>query len=75
MFKTALEVALIAAEAGVVTLEEGVVAFAGMGCLGGGAGCSVFVRPSAVPRTTDLERGLEAPEMIAMPRIKFNEQL
>jgi hypothetical protein len=74
-FKTSLEVALIAAEAGAVPIDEEVVAIAGTGWLGRGADCAVVVRPSVVPKTTDVERGLEVREIIAMPRLKFTEAL
>lgn len=74
-FKTALEVALLAAEAGAVPIDEEVIAIAGTGWLGGGADCAVVVRPSVVPKTTDVEKGLEVREIIAVPRVKFNEEL
>ncbi len=74
-FKTALEVALIAAEAGAVPIDEEVVAIAGTGWLGGGADCALIVKPAPIPKSTDLEKGLEVREIIAIPRIKFNEKL
>lgn len=74
-FKTSLEVALIAAEAGAVPIDEEVVAMAGTGWLGGGADCAIIVRPSVVPRTTDVETGLELREIIAIPRVKFTSEL
>jgi hypothetical protein len=74
-FKTSLEVALIAAEAGAVPIDEEVVAIAGTGLLGGGSDCAIVVRPSVVPKTTDVERGLEVREIIAMPRLKFTQAL
>ena len=74
-FKTALEVALIAAEAGAVPIDEEAVAIAGTGWLGGGADCAIIVRPSVVLRTTDAEAGLEVREIIAMPRVKFTPKL
>ena len=74
-FKTALEVALIAAEAGAVPIDEEIIAIAGTGWLGGGADCAIIVRPSVVPRTTDVEKGLEVREIIAIPRVKFSERL
>jgi hypothetical protein len=74
-FKTALEVALIAAEAGAVPIDEEVIAIAGTGWLGGGADCAIIVRPSVVPRTIDVEKGFEVREIIAIPRIKFNQKL
>jgi hypothetical protein len=74
-FKTSLEVALIAAEAGAVPVDEEVVTIAGTGWLGGGADCAILVRPSVVPRMTDVEKGLEVREIIAMPRVKFTSEL
>jgi hypothetical protein len=74
-FKTSLEVALIAAEAGAVSADEEIVAIAGTGWLGGGPDCAIVVRPSVVPRATDVERGLEVREIIAMPRLKFTLEL
>jgi hypothetical protein len=74
-FKTSLEVALIAAEAGAVPMDEEVVAIAGTGWLGGGADCAIVVRPSVVPRITDVEAGLELREIIAIPRVKFSAEL
>lgn len=74
-FKTALEVALIVAEAGAIPINEEVASIAGTGWLGGGADCALVVRPSAVPKTTDVEDGLEVREIIAMPRVKFSERL
>jgi hypothetical protein len=74
-FKTALEVALIAAEAGAVPTDEEVVAIAGTGWLGGGADCAIVVKPSVVPKTTDVETGLELREIIAIPRVKFTAEL
>jgi hypothetical protein len=74
-FKTSLETALIAAEAGAVPVDEEVVAIAGTGWLGGGADCAIIVRPSVVPKMTDVEAGLELREIIAIPRVKFNAEL
>ncbi|MEM2917162.1 MAG: pyruvate kinase alpha/beta domain-containing protein [Candidatus Bathyarchaeia archaeon] len=74
-FKTALEVALIAAEAGTVPIDKEVIAIAGTGWLGGGADCAVVVKPAPIPKSTDLEKGLEVKEIIAIPRTKFNEKL
>ncbi|MEM3442327.1 MAG: pyruvate kinase alpha/beta domain-containing protein [Candidatus Bathyarchaeia archaeon] len=74
-FKTALEVALIAAEAGAVPIDKEVVAIAGTGWLGGGADCALIVKPSPIPKCTDVERGLEVREIVAIPRIKFNQKL
>jgi len=58
-----------------VPLDEEVVAVAGTGWLGGGADCAVIVRPSVVPKMTDVEAGLEVREIIAMPRVKFTPEL
>jgi hypothetical protein len=74
-FKTSLEVALIAAEAGAVPTDEEVVAIAGTGWLGGGADCAVVVRPSVIPKMADVETGLELREIIAIPRVKFSAEL
>jgi hypothetical protein len=74
-FKTALEVAMIATEAGAVPVDKEVIAIAGTGWLGGGADCSIIVRTSPVAKATDVEKGLEVREIIAIPRIKFNEKL
>jgi hypothetical protein len=74
-FKTALEVALIAAEAGAVPINKEVVSIAGTGWLGGGADCALIIRPSPIPKTTDVEKGLEVREIIAIPRVKFPDRL
>jgi hypothetical protein len=74
-FKTAVEVTMIAAEAGAVPLDREIVAIAGTGWLGGGADCAIVVKPSAVIKVTDVEKGLEVREIIAIPRIKFSEKL
>lgn len=74
-FKTALEVVLVAAEAGAISIDEEVIAIAGTGWLGGGADCAIVVRPSVIPKATDVERGLEVREIIAIPRIKFSRRL
>ena len=74
-FKTALEVTLIAAEAGAVPIDKEVVAVAGTGRLGGGADCAIVVRPSVIPKMTDVEAGLEIREIIVMLRIKFTPAL
>lgn len=74
-FKTALEVAMIAAEAGGVPIDKEVIAIAGTGWLGGGADCAIVVKPAPIPKSTALEKGLEVREIIAIPRIKFNEKL
>ncbi|MEM3824195.1 MAG: pyruvate kinase alpha/beta domain-containing protein [Candidatus Bathyarchaeia archaeon] len=74
-FKTALEVTMIAAEAGAVPIDREIIAIAGTGWLGGGADCAIVIKPSVIPKITDVERGLEVREIIAIPRTKFNEKL
>jgi len=74
-FKTSLEVALIATEAGAVPIDEEVVAIAGTGWLGGGSDCAIVVRPSVVPKTTDVETGLEVREIMAIPILEFTQDL
>jgi hypothetical protein len=44
-FKTALEVAMIAAEAGAVPIDKEGIAIAGTGWLGGGADCAIIAIP------------------------------
>jgi hypothetical protein len=58
-----------------VPIDEEVVAIAGTGWLGGGADCAIIVRPSVIPKTTDIEAGLEVREIIAIPRAKFTPEL
>ena len=74
-FKTAIEVAMMAAEAGAIPVDREVVAIAGTGWLGGGADCALIVKSAPIPKSTDVEKGLEVREIIAIPRIKFNEKL
>jgi len=76
-FKTAIEITLLAAEAGVIPVDEEVVAVAGTGWLGGGADCAIVVRPSVLPDAwfMDVEKGIEVREIIAIPRLKFPEKL
>lgn len=76
-FKTAVEVTLLAAEAGAVPVDEEVISVAGTGYLGGGADCAIVIRPSVLPDAwlMDVERGIEIREIIAMPRLKFPERL
>lgn len=74
-FKTALEATLIAAEAGAIPLEKEVIAIAGTGWLGGGADCALVIKPSTVIGVTDVEKGLEVREIIAIPRTKFSQKL
>ncbi len=74
-FKTALEITMIAAEAGAVPVDKEVIAIAGTGRLGGGADCALVVKPSTVIGVTDVEKGLEVREIIAIPRTKFSQTL
>jgi hypothetical protein len=76
-FKTAVEITLLAAEAGAIPVDEEVIAIAGTGWLGGGADCAIVVRPSVLPDAwfMDVEKGIEIREIIAMPRVKFPERL
>jgi hypothetical protein len=76
-FKTAIEITLLAAEAGAIPTDEEVIAIAGTGWLGGGADCAIIVRPSVLPNAwfIDGEKGLEVREIIAIPRVKFPEKL
>lgn len=76
-FKTAVEVTLLAADAGAVPIDQEVIAVAGTGYLGGGADCAVVVRPSVLPDAffISVEKGIEIREIIAIPRVKFSEHL
>ncbi|MEM3549914.1 MAG: pyruvate kinase alpha/beta domain-containing protein [Candidatus Bathyarchaeia archaeon] len=76
-FKTAIEITLLAAEAGAIPTDEEVIAIAGTGWLGGGADCAIIIRPSVLPDAwfIDVEKGIEVREIIAMPRVKFPERL
>ncbi len=76
-FKTAVEITLLAAEAGAIPVDEEVVAIAGTGWLGGGADCAIIVKPSVLPDSffLDLERGIEVREILAIPRKKFSDKL
>jgi len=76
-FKTAIEITLLAAEAGAIPTDEEVVAVAGTGWLGGGADCAIIVKPSVLPDGffMDIENGLEVREIIAIPRVKFSAPL
>jgi hypothetical protein len=75
--KTCIEVALIAGEAGALEWDKDAIAVAGTGWLGGGADAAIVVRPSPVYGGAFLknERGAEVREIIAMPRVKFSEEL
>jgi len=76
-FKTAIEITLLAAEAGAISVEDEVIAIAGTGWLGGGADCAITVKPSVVPDGLfiSLENGMEVREIIAIPLVKFPERL
>lgn len=76
-FKTAIEITLLAAEAGAIPIDEEVIAVAGTGWLGGGADCAIVLKPSVLPDGffLDLEKGIEVREIIAIPRVKFPERL
>jgi len=76
-FKTAIEITLLAAEAGAIPTDDEVVAIAGTGWLGGGADCAIIVKPSVLPDGffIDVEKGMEVREIIAIPRVKFPERL
>jgi len=76
-FKTAIEITLLAAEAGAIPTDDEVIAVAGTGWLGGGADCAIIVKPSVLPDGSfiDLENGLEVREIIAIPRVKFSARL
>jgi len=76
-FKTAIEITLLAADAGAIPIDKEVISIAGTGWLGGGADCAIIVRPSVLPDAwfIDSEKGIEVREIIAIPRVKFNERL
>jgi len=75
--KTCIEVALIATEAGALEWNKDAITVAGTGWLGGGADAAIVVRPAPVYEGAFLknEGGVEVREILAMPRIKFNEHL
>ncbi|MBS7621796.1 hypothetical protein KEJ32_06780, partial [Candidatus Bathyarchaeota archaeon] len=54
---------------------EKVIAIAGSGWLSGGANCALVVKSSTVIGVTDVEKGLEVREIIAIPRTKFSQKL
>jgi hypothetical protein len=76
-FKTAVEITLLAADAGAIPDDEEVIAIAGTGWLGGGADCAIIVRPSVLPDAWFInpEKGMEIREIIAISRTKFSERL
>jgi len=57
---------LLAAEAGAIPIDDGVVAIAGTGWLGGGAACAVIIKPSILTDRffIDPERGIEVREIL-----------
>jgi len=76
-FKTAIEITLLAADAGAIPTDKEVISIAGTGWLGGGADCAIIVRPSVLPDAWFImaEKGIEVREIIGMPRVKFPERL
>lgn len=76
-FKTAVEIALIAADAGAVPTDDDVVAIAGTGRAGGGADCAIVIKPAHVydGEFLDLEKGAEVKEILALPRLKFTKPM
>jgi len=76
-FKTAIEITLIASEAGAIPTNEEVIAIAGTGWLGGGADCAIVVKPAHIynGEFIDLEKGMEVKEILAIPRLKFDGRL
>ncbi len=76
-FKTALEIVLIAAEAGAIPIDEECISIAGTGYLGGGADTAIVVKPSVIydAKFLDPLEGLEVREILAIPRLKFSPKL
>ncbi|NIQ07110.1 MAG: hypothetical protein GWO20_15710 [Candidatus Korarchaeota archaeon] len=76
-FKTAVEIALIAADVGAVPTDEEVIAIAGTGRTGGGADCAIIIKPAHVygGEFIDLEKGAEVKEILALPRLKFTDYM
>ena len=76
-FKTAIEVSLIAANVGAVPTDEEIISIAGTGWLGGGADCAIVVKPAVIPKGEFIgpENGMEVKEIIAMPRLKFTQEM
>lgn len=72
-FKTAIEVALVAADVGAIPVDQEAIAIAGTGWAGGGADCAIVVKPAGIfgKEFLDVEKGMEVREIIAMPRPKF----
>ncbi|RLG91365.1 MAG: hypothetical protein DRO36_04365 [Candidatus Hecatellales archaeon] len=65
--KVAVEVVLMAADAGLIPLDQEVISIAGTGR---GADTALIIRPSTTSKFFDKEQGLEIREIIAMPRKK-----
>jgi hypothetical protein len=75
--KTCVEIALIACEAGAVSSDEEVICIAGTGWLGGGADAAIVIKPCHIYEGgfLKIDKGIEVREIIAMPRIKFDQKL
>ncbi len=75
--KTCVEIALIACEAGAVSSDEEVICIAGSGWLGGGADAAIVIKPCHIYKGAFLkiDKGIEVREIIAMPRVKFDQKL
>ena len=75
--KTCVEIALIACEAGAVSSDEEIICIAGTGWLGGGADAAIVIKPCHIYEGDFLkiDKGIEVREIIAMPRIKFDQKL
>ncbi len=75
--KTCVEIALIACEAGAVSSNEEVICIAGTGWLGGGADAAIVIKPCHIYEGDFLkiDKGIEVREIIAMPRVKFDQKL
>jgi len=76
-YKTAVEIALIAANVGAVPTDEEVISIAGTGWLGRGADCAIVVKPAVIPKGEFIspENGIEVKEIIAIPRLKFTREI
>lgn len=65
--KVAVEVVLMAADAGLIPLDQEIISIAGTAQ---GADTVLIVRPSTSSKFFDKEKGLEIKEIVAMPRKK-----
>jgi len=76
-FKTAVECALLAADAGAILTDKEAISIAGTGWAGGGADCAIVVKSAHIygGEFISLEKGLEIKEIIAMPRLKFTQKM